>query len=81
MAKDGDENMADATVNPAALTVAQVAKILSAVGSAPVTEDMLRRHIAGGAPTDAGGCVNLVHYAAWLIQRIAEESHSAAATS
>jgi len=53
-------------MDPAALTVAQAAKVLSAVGLGPVTEDMLRRHIAAGAPTSPDGRINLVHYAAWL---------------
>ncbi len=53
-------------IDPAAMTVAQAAKVLSAVGNGPVTEDMLRRHIAAGAPTTVDGRINLVHYAAWL---------------
>jgi hypothetical protein len=53
-------------INPAALTPAQAAKVLSAVGNGPVTEEMIRRHIAAGAPTTADGRINLVHYAAWL---------------
>ena len=53
-------------IDPAALTVAQAAKVLSAVGNGPVTEDMLRRHIAAGAPTTADGRINLIQYAAWL---------------
>ena len=53
-------------IDPTAMTVAQAAKVLSAVGNAPVTEEMLRRHIAAGAPTTADGRINLVHYAAWL---------------
>jgi hypothetical protein len=57
---------ATGAVNPAALTVTQAAKVLSAVGNGPVTEDMLLRHIAAGAPTTADGRINLVHYAAWL---------------
>ena len=66
MAEEGEKNMSSAAVDPAALTVAQAAKVLSAVGNGPVTEDMLRRHIAAGAPTTAAGRINLVHYAAWL---------------
>ncbi|MBI5724826.1 MAG: hypothetical protein HZA50_12775 [Planctomycetes bacterium] len=53
-------------VDPLAMTVAQAAKILSAVGNGLVTEEILRRHIAAGAPTTADGKVNLVHYAVWL---------------
>ena len=48
------------------MTVAQAAKVLSAVGNAPVTEEAIRRHIASGAPTTADDRINLVHYAAWL---------------
>jgi hypothetical protein len=53
-------------IDPAALTVEQAAKVLSAVGNGPVTEDMLHRHVAAGAPAAADGRINLVHYAAWL---------------
>lgn len=53
-------------VDPLAMTVAQASKVLSAVGNGPVTEEMLRRHIAAGASTTADGRINLVHYAAWL---------------
>ena len=58
--------VAPGRIDPTAMTVAQAAKVLSAVGNGPVTEDMLRRHIEAGAPTTADGRINLVHYAAWL---------------
>jgi len=47
-------------VNPSAMTVAQLARMLG------VPEDTIRRHLASGAPANADGTVNLVHYAAWL---------------
>lgn len=47
-------------VDPAALTVEQVARMLQ------VPPEKVRQHIADGAPTDAAGRINLVHYAAWL---------------
>ena len=53
-------------IDPLAMTVAQAAKVLSAVGNGPVSEEMLRRHIAAGAPTTPDGRINLVQYAAWL---------------
>jgi hypothetical protein len=28
--------------------------------------DRVRRHVAEGAPTNANGSINLIHYAAWL---------------
>ena len=52
-------------VNPAALTVAQLARMLA------VPEETLRRHLAAGAPASADGRVNLVHYAAWLNKGLA----------
>ena len=53
-------------LNPAALTLAQAAKVLSAAGGGLVSEAMLQKHAAAGAPVSADGHVNLVHYAAWL---------------
>jgi hypothetical protein len=53
-------------IDPLAMTVAQAAKVLSAVGVGTVTEELIRRHVAAGAPATADGRINLVHYAAWL---------------
>ena len=55
-----------APIDPLAMTVAQAAKVLSAVGLGTVTEELIRRHIAAGAPAASDGRINLVHYAAWL---------------
>jgi hypothetical protein len=54
-----------------ALTPAQAAKILAAAGSRRITEAMVRADIDAGAPTNADGTVNLVHYAAWLVREVA----------
>jgi len=35
-----------------------------------VTGDMLREDIDAGAPTNADGTINLVHYAAWLVKEL-----------
>jgi len=53
-------------VNPAALAVEDAARALGL----PV--DAIRQDIAQGAPTNADGSVNLVHYAAWLNGRLAD---------
>ena len=47
-------------LNPAAVGVDQLARLLG------VPMDHLRQHVAQGAPTNANGSINLVHYAAWL---------------
>jgi hypothetical protein len=52
--------------NPLAIPVADLARLLNAA------EEKIREHVATGAPTAADGAVNLVHYAAWLNQRLKE---------
>ena len=54
-----------------ALTPAQAAKILAAAGNRRITEAMVCADIEAGAPTNADGTLNLVHYAAWLAQEAA----------
>jgi len=58
--------VADGPANPAALTVAQVARMLG------VPEETVRAHVAAGAPTGRDGTINLVQYAAWLNRRLKE---------
>jgi len=53
-------------INPAALTVEQLARTLA------VSEEKVRDHVAAGAPAGADGTVNLIHYAAWLNRRLKE---------
>ena len=53
-------------MNPAALAVEDAARALGL----PV--DAIRQDIAEGAPTNADGSVNLVHYAAWLNGKLAD---------
>jgi hypothetical protein len=57
-------------MNPAALAVVNAAKLLTRVGGTQITETMLRDDLADGAPTNADGSINLVHYAAWLVQEM-----------
>ena len=53
-------------INPAALAVEDAARALN------LSVDVVRQDIAEGAPTNADGSVNLVHYAAWLNMRLKE---------
>ena len=62
--------MSETTPSLTALTVAQAAKVLSAAASRRITEDMLRTDIDAGAPVNADGTLNLVHYAAWLVREV-----------
>ena len=58
-------------LNPQALSVDEVARILTASGWKPITAEMVRDDIDDGAPTNPDGTINLVHYAAWLVQEMA----------
>jgi hypothetical protein len=63
--------MTDQMPRMTALTPAQAAKILAAAGNRRITEAMVRADIDAGAPTNADGTLNLVHYAAWLAREAA----------
>jgi hypothetical protein len=58
---------ATGTINPAALTIEQVARMLA------VPEETVRRHLVAGAPVGADGTVNLVNYAAWVCLMLRKE--------
>lgn len=53
-----------------ALTVGQVAKILSTTGGRRITEEMIRADIDAGASTNPDGTINLIHYTAWLVREV-----------
>ncbi|MFN5662902.1 MAG: hypothetical protein ACK5RX_03925 [bacterium] len=57
-------------LNPAALPVADAARVLTRLGGKSVTDSMLRADIDAGAPVNADGSLNLVHYAAWLVKEM-----------
>ena len=65
---------APARVNPAALAVADAARLLAKAGGEPVTEAMIAADIRDGATTNPDGTVNLVHYAAWLAMKTREDA-------
>jgi hypothetical protein len=56
------------SLNPASLTVADAATLLSKVGGATVTAAMLDADRLAGAPVNPDGTLHLVHYAAWLVK-------------
>lgn len=64
-------------MNINALTVDQLAKLLTAAGHATVTAAKVRADIQAGAPTAKGRPVriSLVHYTAWLAHRLKHGGH------
>jgi hypothetical protein len=61
----------DPKLNPTAIPVADAARLLSAVFGQRVTVEMLDADVAAGAPTNGDGTLNMVQYAAWLVQEAA----------
>jgi hypothetical protein len=57
-------------INPSALTVLDLVRMLAKVGGHGVSEEKVREDLAAGAPTNADGTVNLVHYGAWLVKEM-----------
>jgi hypothetical protein len=53
------------------MTPEQAARVLAAAGARHATVENIRRDIEAGAPVNADGTVNLVHYAAWLARESA----------
>lgn len=59
------------TIDPAALTPGDAARLLTKAGGRLVTEATVRRDVDDGAPTNADGTLNLVNYTAWLVSEAA----------
>lgn len=55
----------------ASLSPADLARLLSASGARHVSAESVERDVAAGAPTNADGSLNLVHYGAWLARQAA----------
>jgi len=58
-------------IDPAAMTIEDAAKLLTKAGGVRISEPQIRADIEHGAPTNADGTINLVHYAAWLVREMA----------
>jgi hypothetical protein len=57
-------------INPASLSVEDMSRLLSAGGGKKISPEQVQADIDAGAPVDAGGRMNLVHYAAWLVREV-----------
>jgi len=53
------------------MTVEEAAKLLTKAGGVRVSEAQIHKDIEANAPTNANGTINLVHYAAWLVNEMA----------
>jgi hypothetical protein len=57
-------------LNPNSLTPADAARLLSRAGGQSVRVETIQADLAAGAPANADGTINLVHYAAWLVREV-----------
>lgn len=69
MPEDMSRNVGN-SLNPAALTPEDAARLLTRVGGQAVTVEMLNADREAGAPRNADETINLVHYAAWLVKEM-----------
>jgi len=58
--------ISDGGLRLTALTIDQMAKILSASGAREITEQMIQQAIESGAAALPDGRINLIEFAAWL---------------
>jgi hypothetical protein len=63
-----DQDSEKPSLSLTSLTLANAALLLSKVGGQPIRGEMIQADLAAGAPTNADGTINLVHYAAWLVR-------------
>ncbi|MCC7408391.1 MAG: hypothetical protein IT442_09975 [Phycisphaeraceae bacterium] len=63
-------NAAQPAVNPMALSLEEVSRLLSAAGGKRVTVEEVQADVDAGAPVGPDGRINLVHYAAWLVREV-----------
>ena len=59
-------------LNPKAIAPEALARLLTAAGGTSIDVDDVRADIDAGAPSNADGTIDLVHYAAWLVRQVAE---------
>ena len=58
------------SLSPTSLTVADAARLLTRAGGQAVSAEMIEDDLGAGAPINADGTINLVHYAAWLVKEM-----------
>ena len=64
-------------LNPQSLTVEDAAHLLAKVSGEALTAVMIEADRVAGAPANPDGSLNLVHFAAWLVQGSGREEPGA----
>lgn len=69
-----------ASINPAKLSVAELARVLSQTSGETITQEQIKEDVQAGAPVNPDGTIHLVHYAAWLASQIKQAGSRPAVT-
>lgn len=65
----------NAALRVTALSPEDLAVVLSKSAGKSVSPAQIRYHIEAGAPVNADGTVNMVHFAAWLVMELARRGN------
>jgi hypothetical protein len=57
-------------LDPTALSVEDLARVLTAAGWKPINVEMIRADLDDGAPQNADGTINVVRFAAWHVREM-----------
>ncbi len=57
-------------IDPNRLSPVQAAKLLSAAAKIRIPVEQIQEDLQAGAPRNADGTINLVHYAAWMVKEM-----------
>ena len=68
-----EQTEAKPSLSLASLSIADFATLLTKVGSQPITPSMIEADLRAGAPVNADGSINLIHYAAWLVKETGDD--------
>ena len=63
-------DMQNPVLKVTAISADDLALLLSKSAGKSVSGDNIRQHVEAGAPVNADGTLNLVHYAAWLVREL-----------
>ena len=67
----GDASTPSPGMKVTALSLADLARLLSKSAGRTVPVETIHRDVDAGAPVNPDGTINLVHYAAWLVKEYA----------
>lgn len=61
-----EKSSVPAGMQPTALTVAELVRLMQRAGSRTISEESVRKDLGQGAPVNPDGTLHLLHYSAWL---------------